>query len=302
MASPRQWTQWIYQDAPQFGLDPQAAWAISTHEGLSGRAGDNNTSFGPFQLHRGGALPHGRGRKWAESRAGVDYALRAMANAGARGLRGRAAIATISKNFEKPSDVPAEIRDALAHYGRGGGIGGRQAQLASLARNTSRGALPQGPDFGAIGALLAQVNPNVAPIFASLAAAQQSSPTRPVQRPVQRGAGAVGRATGARINELFYDPLGGIKNNHGIGAIGGHEDHVHMSLSNARAQARAIQQAQRMGLRVGQNLDSNVTRVHVADSFHYRKYNKNSPLRMAADVSGNPRQMAAFYKWVAANH
>jgi hypothetical protein len=107
---------------------------------------------------------------------------------------------------------------------------------------------------------------------------------------------------GARINELFYDPLGGIKMNQGIGAIGGHSDHVHVSLSTAGAQWRAIQQAKRMGLRVGQDTDANVTKVHVADSYHYRKYNKNSPLRMAADVSGNPKQMAAFYRWVAANH
>jgi hypothetical protein len=29
--------------------------------------------------------------------------------------------------------------------------------------------------------------------------------------------------------ELFYDPMGGIKNGHNIGAIGGHSNHVHLA-------------------------------------------------------------------------
>lgn len=29
--------------------------------------------------------------------------------------------------------------------------------------------------------------------------------------------------------ELFYDPMGGIKNGHQIGAIGGHSNHVHVA-------------------------------------------------------------------------
>lgn len=29
--------------------------------------------------------------------------------------------------------------------------------------------------------------------------------------------------------ELFYDPIGGIKNGVNIGAIGGHSDHVHVA-------------------------------------------------------------------------
>jgi len=29
--------------------------------------------------------------------------------------------------------------------------------------------------------------------------------------------------------ELFYDPMGGIKDGHNIGAIGGHRDHVHVA-------------------------------------------------------------------------
>ena len=56
-------------NAPRYGVDPAAALAVAAQEGLSGRVGDAGTSFGPFQLHRGGALPAGRGRAWAESNA-----------------------------------------------------------------------------------------------------------------------------------------------------------------------------------------------------------------------------------------
>lgn len=112
------WTQWIYADAPKYGIDPAAANAISLGVEWPGRggAGDDGTSFGPFQLHVGGALPRGRGRKWAESRAGVNYALRTMAKSGARGLRGQRAIEVIARNFEKPADVAGEIGKATLFY------------------------------------------------------------------------------------------------------------------------------------------------------------------------------------------
>jgi hypothetical protein len=34
---------------------------------------------------------------------------------------------------------------------------------------------------------------------------------------------------GTNPAELFYDPMGGIKHGHSIGAIGGHGDHVHLA-------------------------------------------------------------------------
>jgi peptidoglycan hydrolase-like protein with peptidoglycan-binding domain len=37
------------------------------------------------------------------------------------------------------------------------------------------------------------------------------------------------RLAGTRPTELFYDPVGGIKNGTNIGAIGGHRDHVHVA-------------------------------------------------------------------------
>lgn len=105
----------------------------------------------------------------------------------------------------------------------------------------------------------------------------------------------------ARLAEAFYDPLGSWDNGKFGGPIGGHSDHVHLSITNPQAMLTAIQTAQAMGLRVGENpYVGQVHRVHVNDSFHYRnfsgKYN-GKKLGEAIDVSGDPAKMAAFYRW-----
>lgn len=112
---------YIQTRAKQLGLDPKAVLAIASHEGLSGGIGDNGTSFGPFQLHEGGALPRNipisQAQQWAWSPAGINYAEQAMARAGASGKTGLAAISAISRNFERPANPAAEIADAARHYG-----------------------------------------------------------------------------------------------------------------------------------------------------------------------------------------
>jgi hypothetical protein len=128
--NPRLWAI-IQQYAPRYGLDPRAVAAISMNEsgGRFGAVGDNGTSFGPWQLHVGGALPRGKGAAWANSLPGVLYALRTMAASGARGLHGQAAVSAIARNFERPANPGAEIATALSYYrspgfARGGGGGG----------------------------------------------------------------------------------------------------------------------------------------------------------------------------------
>ena len=105
-------------------LDPQAVMAIASQEGLSGGVGDQGTSFGPFQMHAGGALPArvwAKGaryaQKWAWSAAGINYALRRI-EAVAGGLQGQAAIAAISRGFERPANPAKEIAGASSVYGR----------------------------------------------------------------------------------------------------------------------------------------------------------------------------------------
>jgi hypothetical protein len=112
----------IIADARRMGVDPAAALSIAAVEGLSGGIGDNGSSFGPFQLHVGGAFPSGIGgtaadkEAWANSAKGIAYAMEHIASV-ARGLTGQAAINAISSRFERPDNVPGEEAAAWSHYG-----------------------------------------------------------------------------------------------------------------------------------------------------------------------------------------
>jgi hypothetical protein len=135
----------ILRYAPR-NLDPRAAASVAMNEsgGRFGAVGDNGTSFGPWQLHVGGALPRGRTAAWANSPAGIQYALRQMASV-AGGLHGQAAVAAIARRFERPADPGAEIATALSYYrspgfargsavagaGGGGSVGGGGAARMS---------------------------------------------------------------------------------------------------------------------------------------------------------------------------
>lgn len=115
---------YVYQQAPRHQLDPAAVMAVAAQEGLGGGIGDQGTSFGPWQLHEGGALPAKQFRgaysqdtnAWAWSPQGVDYVLSRMAASGARGQQGFQAISTIVSNFERPANPSGEITRAQAAY------------------------------------------------------------------------------------------------------------------------------------------------------------------------------------------
>lgn len=147
--------QAIIRAAHRYGLDPYAMMAIASHEsGLRyGAVGDNGSSFGPFQLHWGGAMPaQYRGNRaasmgFADSLAGIMYVARQMAASGARGLRGRAAIAAMSRNFERPANPGAEISDAVSWYRQNRGRmpgGGAGQPLPTMPQAPTPGA-PPGP-------------------------------------------------------------------------------------------------------------------------------------------------------------
>lgn len=289
--------QLISREARRRGLDPQAVLAVASVEGgFNGAVGDNGTSFGSFQLHKGGALPRGvaNPQQWANSRAGITYALDQIAKV-ARGKRGHDAVASIVLGFERPAAPGQEITKASSRYGK---VGGGEAGLGPSAPAAGQAAAPDRHQLAEalIGNLGAE-HPDVGALIPILAAAKaQPQAQAKMKTPVQATSE---RSAPGGINELFYDPIGGIKFGKQIGAIGGHKDHVHVALASEAAQKAALAQARRMGLRVGQDTDANVTQVHVKDSFHYRHYRKGDPLRKAADVSGDPARMAAFYKWVA---
>jgi hypothetical protein len=128
MAAPAELTPttlpaYVKQVAPQLGLDPAAVLAVASAEGIGGGIGDQGTSFGPWQLHYGGALPSSvyqgpnsaATQAWAWSQEGVDYALEGIA-AKAHGLTGADAVSAIVTQFERPRDPGPEIQRALVSY------------------------------------------------------------------------------------------------------------------------------------------------------------------------------------------
>jgi len=149
---PRLWSL-IQRYAPRLGVDPYAAAAVSLMEGGGrfGEVGDNGTSFGPWQLHVGGALPAGKGAAWANSPAGVLYALQRIASV-SRGLHGRQAINNIVSRFERPAAPGPEIAGAISRYsqlrgshlrsGGGGGVAGSRGGNLALALAALQGVHP----------------------------------------------------------------------------------------------------------------------------------------------------------------
>lgn len=170
-------------------LDPKAVMSIAAHEGLSGGIGDNGTSFGPFQLHWGGAYPSfapsessQAANAWAWSPQGIDYALNRISSV-AGGLHGLPAISAISRRFERPANPAAEIADAARHYGIR--VPGNVAQV------------PQGGQLGAPTQTLGALPPNSAPNNAGLILSlvhsilsNNASRIKPItfQPPIQSGA------------------------------------------------------------------------------------------------------------------
>lgn len=115
------WRKRIEQRAPAYGVDPRAALAVALTEGLSGAVGDGGHAFGPFQLNDAGGVLTGRPgdhRAFAESNAGIDWALQRIASSGAAGKTGAPAINAIVHNFERPANPGAEVARALANYGQ----------------------------------------------------------------------------------------------------------------------------------------------------------------------------------------
>ena len=114
--------QYIAQGAVARNLDPAAVLAVAEVEGgfgpPPGNVGDGGTSFGPFQLHAGGALPSGipDPATWANTPAGLDYALDAIAGVCA-GTDGLGAIQCQVTRFERPAAPVAEIARAWPLYG-----------------------------------------------------------------------------------------------------------------------------------------------------------------------------------------
>jgi hypothetical protein len=193
--------QYIIRQARRRNLDPNAVLAVARQEGLGGGVGDQGTSFGPWQLHAGGALPAGirNPQQWAWSPAGINYALDRIAGVAA-GKRGQAAVQAIVTGFERPANPGREIAGASRAYGRAAGPG---RALAASAFDTSSVGRPQPPRRAAasspgldVSGIINLTNSIVGlppvPIQVNLPGRQTAAPPRRLRRASVVGPGPVG--------------------------------------------------------------------------------------------------------------
>lgn len=119
----------IVQAAVRHGVDPEVALRTALGEGGVGfgAVGDHGTSFGPFQLHIGGASPYSnptQAASFANSPQGIDYAVSGIAKY-ARGLHGAQGVAAAVRGFERPANPSAEISRDLGYSIGAGSSNGR---------------------------------------------------------------------------------------------------------------------------------------------------------------------------------
>ncbi len=107
----------ILNSAQKYDVPPWVALSMAIGEGglNYGSVGDNGSSYGPYQLHVGGALPAGKGEAWANSPEGIDYAMRQIKTAigTANGLD---AITVGVEKFERPANPGPEISNDYNWY------------------------------------------------------------------------------------------------------------------------------------------------------------------------------------------
>lgn len=256
------------------GLDPAAVLAVAAQEGLSGGIGDQGTSFGPFQLHVGGAFPqgiHGDRQNWAWSPVGLKYALDRMASV-ASGLKGGPAIRALVRRFERPAAPDREIAGALSAYGG--------SPSAGLDPTTS--VAPSAMGQPSMNPLLEAVlhGRDLNGVIRSNALRGAVSPPNAMQGAMGSNLPPIlGRVAPA---ELLNEGIGGPTHSTG--------PHIHAAYTNPQAMLAAIRLAESLGLHVGENpYTGTVDPVHAKNSYHYRTFPGlfgGKHLGEAADFSG----------------
>jgi hypothetical protein len=181
------------------GLDPNAVIAVARTEGLGGGIGDQGSSFGPFQLHQGGAYPSwapqnpSAAQAWSWSPAGLNYALSRI-NTVASGLHGGSAIANIVKRFERPANPTSEIARAASYLGvpvpAGANLAGTNALFPGVAPSggtgAAGGAAPS--NTGALAVLISSLMNGQQPVQAPYATT--AAPTFSAPQPTDQGVAA----------------------------------------------------------------------------------------------------------------
>lgn len=257
------WRSYIARRSRAMGLDPRAVLAVAAQEGLGGGVGDQGSSYGPFQLHRGGALPSGRGQQWAESPAGIDYALSRIASV-ARGQHGQQAISSIVSRFERPADPRSEIQGAISAYGRTGV--GPDTGPGSFRSPSSPGPAAA-PDLRGLRANVLQ---------SLIAASQSNAGAQTDYSRVFSSLSALRQARDRPASVVASPPTVGLS---GIQAGGSPKGGPSLSFLTPLAK------------RFGLNITSTTSGRHVSGSYHYQK--------RAEDYGGSPQRMAALARYAA---
>lgn len=276
------------------GLDPQAILSVARQEGLSGGIGDAGTSFGPFQLHVGGAFPsgiQGNRQAWAWSPAGISYALNRIQSV-ASGLRGGAAVNAIVRRFERPANPNAEVAGALASLGQTPYVGipgfnppiGATAVPAPNKRNLLLQAILRGQSD--LTNVIAQEYAGN-PLGGSVSPPNGLIPSGLSDLAPGMAPGVLGSVSPA---ELLQEGIGGPTHSTG--------PHIHVAYTNPKAVLAAIRLAESLGLHVGENpYVGSVAPVHAKNSYHYRDFPgtyNGRKLGEAIDVSG--KRASQFYR------
>ena len=303
--------------------------AVAAGEGgiRYGAVGDGGTSFGPFQLHWQGAMPRkywgnsAASAAFANSPAGINYALQQMVKAGAGGLQGEAAVNAIVRKFERPADPDSSVANAIARLPqfKGSGVAAKGGKVGAPQAEQAFATSPAGVNFfkqqaGAFFMQQAQAAAAGEPVdFNGILALSQMKQQALVETPVEEPAPSFGRAPASPtkvgkggVAELFYDPLGAYDEGKWIKPIGGHGNHVHVSFRDPQTAVAAIRLAQQLGLRAAENpYVDRVDPVHTKTSYHYRTFGQKvggRPVGQALDVSGNSAAMAKFFNTVRSRY
>ena len=290
--------------APRLGLDDRAVEVVAGGEGglKWGAVGDGGYAHGPFQMNAaGGVLTHRwktQGReaaiRYANSEAGMVEAMRAMANAGARGQSGLQAVSTIISKYERPANIPLSIQKAKTRWKEWGYGNGNTPTNVRHAGGAEQ-SMPSSPVFG--------LDASTSGVEAQRKAAGEFFRSRAMAR--IQGAAVPGIGTLATTLRSIRQE----QNAESVPELPAPAGEVP---STARPKEgddkpfvlRAGDYAQSLGLSVRENpYYDKVDPVHTEGSDHYRSAGtyRGKQYGAALDVSGDPEKQRRFFKWLEAN-
>jgi hypothetical protein len=192
----------------------------------------------------------------------------------AKGLSGQAAVDAIVRRFERPAEPGQEIRRAMKYYRGGGKLPAGASPVFGAAKQSGAGpSANEALKNFALQNVQSYINDDDSgPDLVQFMQAMQASEAP--QLPANPQA-VLANASGTQT------PYGGAK--------------------GAAAMRALIAEAQKRGLRVGENpLVDPVGSSHTSGSHHYQTY-KGTNVGKAADISGSAAQMRAFFKYLEAN-